>query len=237
MALFIGNVDEDGDGEPDNAPHSNSVYALRDSEVLEISRKGFNRLIKAEPEILEAMIRMILTRLSQAGKRSARAEPKVFALVGTSPTIDMQLRAQTLRKALEKIGHKVAVVDEATGDDKPSTYFDHLEVENDFVLLVSEIGNNSWYRLSVRQADRIWVLGRADARPSNPLMETKYSPALAHKLVDVVLLHNGKERKASHPREWLQAAGAARVFHGYVRERLDFTLFCASCNEWSAQYD
>lgn len=213
MALFIGSVDEDGDGEPDKAPHSNSVYALRDSEVLEISRKGFNRLIKAEPEILEAMIRLILTRLRQAGKRSARAEPKVFALVGTSPTIDVKLRAEMLKAALEKSGYKVAIIDKLDGDEKPTTYFDELEADNEFVLLVSEIGDNSWYRLSVRQADRIWVIGRADARPSRPLMPAQNSPAMAHKLVDVVLLHNQGRRDASRPQEWLDAAGAVRIFH------------------------
>ena len=213
MALFLGDVDEDGDGEPDNAPHSNSVYALRDSEVLEITRKGFNRLIKAEPEILEAMIRLILTRLRQAGKRSARAEPKVFTLVGTSPTIDMKLRARAIRDALVKMGNTVAIIDEARGDDKPTAYFDELEATHDYVLLVSEIRDTSWYRLSVRQADRIWVIGRADARPSNPLMPEQNSPALAHKLVDVVLLHHGKQKRASRPQEWLDAAGAVRVFH------------------------
>lgn len=213
MALFLGSEDADGDGEADNAPHSNSVYALRDSEVLEISRKGFDRLIKAEPEILEAMIRLILTRLRQAGKRSPRAEPKVFTLIGTSPTIDVKLRARMLSDALAKSGYKVAIVDERIGDDKPTTYFDDLEANNDYVLLVTEIGNNSWYRLSVRQADRIWVIGRADARPSKPLLPSQSSPAMAHKLVDVILLHNHGQRKASRPKEWMEAAGAVRVFH------------------------
>lgn len=229
MALFIGSVDEDGDGEADNAPHTNSVYALRDTEVLQISRKGFDRLIKAEPEILEAMIRLILNRLQQTGKRSARAEPKVFTLVGTSPTIDIKLRAETIANALRRMKKTVAVVDEAVGDEKPSAYFDELEAEHDYVLLVSEIGDNSWYRLSTRQADRIWVIGRADARPSNPLMPEQNSPALAHKLIDVVLLHSGREQKASRPEEWLTAAGGVRVFHwtgleGSDCERLARTL-------------
>ena len=213
MALFLGAIDEDGDGEPDNAPHTNSVYALRDTEILEITRQGFNRLIKAEPEILEGMIRLILMRLRQAGKRSARAEPKVFTLVATSPTIDLKLRAKALQSELVRLGNRVTIVDAIQGDEKPTAFFDQLEANNDIVLLVSEIGDNSWYRLSVRQADRIWVIGRADARPSNPLMPEQNSPAMAHKLVDVVLLHHAGTRRASRPKEWLDAAGAVRVFH------------------------
>ncbi len=207
MALFSGGADNT------NAPHSSSVYALRDSEVLRISRIGFDRLIKAEPEILERLIRVILVRLRQAGRRSARSEPKVFTLVATSPTIDLKLRARTLKTSLARMGLRARIIDEAEGDDKPTAFFDECEREHDLVILISQIGDSSWFRLSTRQADRIWVLGRADARPSNPLMPEIHSPALALKLVDVVLLHQGTERKAARPSEWLDASGGVRVFH------------------------
>ena len=57
MALFLGGLDLDGDGEPEDAPHTGSVYAIRDSEVIAITRKGWQRMVKAEPELLEGMIR------------------------------------------------------------------------------------------------------------------------------------------------------------------------------------
>ena len=155
MAMFQGGVDIDGDGSPDNVPHSSSVYALRDSEVLEISRKGFQRISSAEPEILNAMIRLILSRLREGNQRNRRTAPKVFTLVGTSPTIDLSLRAESLRGSLEKLGIKTRIVEEAEGDEKPSAFFDSLESENDIVILISTLGDNSWYRLSMRQADRI----------------------------------------------------------------------------------
>lgn len=213
MALFIGSVDEDGDGEADKAPHALSVYALRDTEMLEISRAGFRRLIKAEPEILEAMIRLILLRLRRAGSRSEGAEPRVFGLVAASPTIELSLRAEALQKSLARMGVKAAIIDEEMGDDKPPTFFDEIEAKNDIVLLISPVADTYWYRTVVRQADRIWVIGRADARPSHPLMPEDKSPIRSFKLVDVVLLHHGGERKASRPAEWMDAAGAVRVFH------------------------
>ena len=212
MALFLAQ-DENGDGELEDAPHTNSVYALRDSEILRVSRTGFERLIKAEPEILEAMIRIILMRLKQAGRRSERAEPRVFTLVATSPTIDLKLRAQAIAAALGRMGLTACLVEEADGDDKPASYFDDLERRYDIVILLTPIRDSSWYRLAVRQADRLWVLGRADARPSNPLLPADDSPARAFKLVDVVLLHNNVERRAASPDEWREASGASRIFH------------------------
>lgn len=213
MALFEGSVDADGDGIPEDAPHTSSVYALRDAEILEISRAGFDRLVKAEPEILTAMIRLMLTRLREGRKPNRRNAPKVFALVATSPTIDLKLRAKSLKASLDRFGLTCRIIDEREGTDQPAGFFDQLETENDVVMLVSSVGDSSWYRLSVRQADRIWVVGRADARPSNPLMPEDSSPARSLKLIDVILLHHGGERQAAEPAEWLEAANAARLLH------------------------
>ncbi|MEM8615736.1 MAG: patatin-like phospholipase family protein [Pseudomonadota bacterium] len=229
MALFQGAVDENGDGKADNAQHKSSVYALRDSEVLEISRTGFDRLVDAEPELLTALIRLILSRTREPNQRNRRTAPKVFALVATSPTIDLKQRADSLKQALEGIGVKARIVEEREGDEKPSAFFDKLEADHDIVILTSVTGDSAWYRLSIRQADRIWVMARADARPSYPLLPEDTSPAQSLKLVDIVLLHHGGARRASRPVDWLDAAGAARVFHwsgleGEPCERLARTM-------------
>ncbi|HAY08269.1 MAG TPA: cyclic nucleotide-binding protein [Hyphomonas sp.] len=213
MALFLGGADTNGDGVRENAPHTGSVYALRDSEVIGLSRAGWGRLVRSEPELLEGMIRIILTRLGRTGQRNAASVPKVYTLLATSPTIDLRMRARALREALMKFGQKVAIVDEVQGDERPAAFFDELEQNNDTVILIAPIGDTNWFRLATRQADRIWVLARGDARPSVPLMPEETSPAQRLKLVDVVLIHPGTERPASRPDEWKAAAGANRLFH------------------------
>lgn len=215
MALFLGGVDTNGDGAVENAPHTGSVYALRDSEVIGLSRAGWGKLVRSEPELLEGMIRIILTRLGRTGQRNAASVPKVYTLLATSPTIDLRLRARALREALMKFGQKVAIVDEIQGDERPAAFFDDLEQNHDTVILIAPIGDTSWFRLATRQADRIWVLARGDARPSVPLMPEETSPAQRLKLVDVVLIHPGTERRAARPDEWKQAAGANRLFHWF----------------------
>lgn len=213
MAMFLGGIDQNGDGEPNDAPHSGSVYALRDSEVLALSRAGWNRLVRSEPELLEGMIRIILKRLGRAGPRHAETPPRVYTLLSTSPTIDLPLRARMLRAALARYGRTAVIVDEAMGGEKPAAYFDSLENTHDAVILISPIGDTAWFKLATRQADRIWVLARSDARPSTPLMPEESSPAQRLKLLDVVLIHPGAERRAARPQEWIDAAGARRLFH------------------------
>jgi len=203
MALFSG-----GENQAD-APHTNSVYALRDCEIISMGRDGFEKLVDAEPEILEDLIRLILLRLRQSGQRSARAEPKVFTLIATSPTIDLAVRTGLLKTALNNMGIRAIVVTAQQGEDKPSSYFDELEKQNDIVILACELNGDAWYKLAVRQADRIWIL----AVPSDPLLPYDRSPTRDFKLVDVILLHNSRARLAATPGQWLSAAGASRVFH------------------------
>lgn len=221
MALFLGGVDHNGDGLPDDKPHTGSVYALRDSEVVALSRAGWNKLVKSEPELLEGMIRIILRRLGRSGQRDAATVPKVYTLLATSPTIDLRLRARSLRDALMKFGQKVAIIDEIQGHDKPAAFFDDLEQNNNTVILIAAIGDTPWFKLATRQADRIWVLARGDARPSVPLMPEDTSPAQRLKLVDVLLIHPGTERRAAGPQEWLAAAGANRLFHWFGDDEKD----------------
>ncbi len=194
-------------------PHERAVYALRDSEVISISRSGFMQLVKSDPRILERLTRVIMVRLRQAKRRTARAsEPRMFGLLSTSPTIDLKLRAQALATELQAMGLRTAIVgEEAVG--MPLSYFDELEARNDIVMMLSNIGDTHWYKVVQRYADRLWLFARNDARPSVPLLPDDPSPARQFRLVDVVLLHHRGARKAAETLEWKGAAGAARVFH------------------------
>ena len=162
---------------------------------------------------MERLTRVIMVRMRQARRKTGRsAEPKVFALVTTSPTIDLKLRATMLTDELKTMGLRVATVgEEAVG--MPAAYFDELENRNDVVLLLGAIGDTAWFKMTQRHADRMWVLARADARPSVPLLPEDTSPARQFRLVDLVLIHHHEERRATSTLEWKYATEATRVFH------------------------
>lgn len=193
-------------------PHENAVYALRDTELLSMSRTGFMQLVKSDPLILERLTRLIMIRMRQARKKNNRSEPRVFGLLATSPTIDLKLRAKALSSALQAMGLRVAIVgEEAAG--MPASYFDELETRNDIVMLLATIGDTPWFKLTQRHSDRIWLFARHDARPSRPLLPDDSSVARQFRLVDLVLLSHGADRPATTTADWIQAAEATRVFH------------------------
>ncbi|MEJ0059664.1 MAG: patatin-like phospholipase family protein [Terricaulis sp.] len=194
-------------------PHTSSVFAMRDSELLKLSPAAFERLIEVHPKLMEHIARLMLTRARQLGRSSPRAEPKVYALIATSPSIDLRLRAKTLQTMLKRLGKSSCIVGDE-GTDMESAWFDALEHDHDAVFLITPIADTPWFRMCLRQADRIWVLARADARPSIPLFPPEEpSPARQFRLVDLILLHHGSDRVAATTDEWRMSCDAARLFH------------------------
>jgi NTE family protein len=199
-------------------PHSASVYAMRDSEIVRLPTASFERLADKHASLMRELSKMMLRRL-RSGPQRGGSEPKVFALVSCSPTIDLEYRAQELQTALARIGVTSAIVgDEAADWQGPR--LDELERDHHVVILAARLGDTNWARRAMGRADRVWLLARGDARPSTPLLPDDPSPAARLKLLDVVLVHHGGDRRASRPQEWADAAEAARVFH-WRQERPD----------------
>jgi NTE family protein len=191
--------------------HSASVYALRDSELVRLPKAAFERLTARHASLMRELARMMLHRL-RGRSLNTQAEPRVFALISTSPTIDLQFRAAELKRAVAEMGMKVAVVDE-TRSSLTGPRLDAIESDHDVVILIAKLVDADWARRAMGRADRIWMLARADARPSLPLMPEDPSPAAKLKLIDVVIVHHGGDRRTTRPGDWVAAADAARCFH------------------------
>lgn len=191
--------------------HSASVYALRDCELVRLPKHAFDRLTRKHASLMHELARMMLFRL-RGGSLNQRAEPKVFALISTSPTIDLDFRTVELKAALTRMGVKAAVLGYEMRDE-PSRKLDQIEAEHDIVLLHARLADAGWARRAMGRADRIWLMARADARPSTPIMPDDPSPAARLRLIDVVMVHHGGDRRAASPQDWVDAADAARCFH------------------------
>lgn len=194
--------------------HSGSVYAIRDTEMLRFRRDTFDKLIDLHPQLMRNLAQLMLRRSRENRAKNARAEPKVYALVSTSPTIDLRLRARTLAEAMARFGKNVCVIGEEA-DDMLSEWFDDLERDHDAVFLITPIADSTWFRTCLRQADRVWILARSDAVPSIPLLpEDDASPARQFQFVDIILLHHGADpRRDATAEQWRRACNAARLFH------------------------
>ncbi|WDI30500.1 patatin-like phospholipase family protein [Hyphococcus flavus] len=193
-------------------PHSASVYALRDTELLSIPRKDVERLIQKHGAFAAALARIVLDRTRHPQASFQQAAPRIFALIATSPAVDPNALA---KKLADKIAsYKLNVTWFPAGETAPeSKEFDLTEKAHDVVLLAAKIDHSPWYRFVQRHADRFLVLARRDARPSKPFPLTLEAGARARKfrLVDLIMLHEGAYSGATG--EWIDAIGASRVIN------------------------
>lgn len=195
-----------------DTPHSASVFALRDTEVLALPRPAFERLLHESGDFASALARAVLARSREAQSGFRRASPRVFALIASSPSIDIERRARALAEAIGRLGPRVRLLGE---DDADHAFLSFEAQENacDFVLLTARMGDTGWFRFVLRHADRFFVFARRDARAHDkiPLSPSDESPARRFRLVDLVMAHEGAP--AGGVREWAEAVEADRVFH------------------------
>lgn len=192
-------------------PHSASVLALRDTEVLRLGRKAFDDILRRHGSFASALARVILNRARQPKASFQRSAPRVFALIGSSPSIDIDRQARDLATRIAAAGLRVdwrPVAEDAPG----SRAFDQNEESHDVLLLAARVDDSPWYRFVLRHADRFLVFARRDARPPRPFPLTTEAGvrARAFRLVDLIMLYEGVP--ACPVIEWADAVGAARIF-------------------------
>ncbi|MEK7265325.1 MAG: patatin-like phospholipase family protein [Pseudomonadota bacterium] len=190
---------------------SASVYALRDTELLAIDKADAERLLDCCADFSHALANSIVKRARHPNDSFKHASPRVFALIGSSPSIEIETHAKLLAKTCIRYGRKTVVVNDP--EQFNADEFDDLEAQNDVIFLTARVGDSFAYRFALRHADRYFVFARQDARPPRPfpLTPTEDAPARRFRLVDIVMLHEGM--KTGGVADWVDAIDANRIFH------------------------
>jgi NTE family protein len=188
-------------------PHSASVVALRDSEILALPREDFFEAVRTRPEVMIELSRLMLQRARE--RAPGVTEPTVFGFIS--------VRARPIRAFVERVAAEI----EATGStcevidhsalSSASDWFSRMEDTHDFVLYVAELDEPAWANLCARQVDRLFVVGDALTAPPKTI------PArTAHGLqqfTDLILLRDPRMRRPANTRVWLDAVEPGRWFH------------------------
>lgn len=190
---------------------SASAYALRDTELLAIDKAEAEDLLDSCADFSRAIAASVVRRARFPNDSFKHASPRVFALVGSSPSIEIETHARELACVIRNYGKKAAIVSDP--ETLADNAFDALEAENDAILLPVRVGESFAYRFALRHADRFFVFARQDARPARPfpLTPSEDAPARRFRLVDIVMLHEGA--KTGSVADWVDAIDANRIFH------------------------
>src|SRR6195952_2830224 len=169
--------------------HSAQLIAMRDSELLRVPPAAFDSLIGRHPRVMLNMMRILVKRLQDTTKSGVdTARPKPFATVPLQPGLDQSPIAHRLAGALVNMGSKAAVLD-ASCADQTGEWFNNFEAAHDVVFYRGDAPDSAWTHQCLRQADRIFLLARADRPlPLGPLDLPAFKER-ATGLPELLLLH------------------------------------------------
>lgn len=147
-----------------DAPRSASIRAVRDSTLIRLTKSQFQSI--ADSGVLEAMVRVLATRLHQAPPpavpRAATPEA-VVAIVGVDVAAPVSLVAAELVTALSG---RLQVVDPGRVDRDG---LDRAERVADKVVLHAAADDADWRDFCLRSADRVVLVAAHPAPPVAPL--------------------------------------------------------------------
>ncbi len=170
-------------------PHSAEIVALRDTELLRVSAAAFENLIARYPRVMLNLMRVLVRRLQDTTQRSAdRARPKTFAVIPLQDGLASEPIAMRIAAALMEMGSRAAVLDSSAAD-RSAEWFNSFEAAHDIVFYRGDTPDSPWSLQCLRQADRVFLLARADEPlPLRPL-DLPASKERAAGLPELLLLH------------------------------------------------
>lgn len=211
---------------------SASVRAVRDSVVAGIGMQAFQRFAQANPAMLIALAKTVITRFrtTESGRKS-RLNIRNIALLphGMHPLIGT-FTDQLLRQLAER--KNVVLLRWQDYQERYNAEGSHagvahwlsrLEHAHDLVIYLADTTASPWTELALRQADVIWRLAAAHETPALSDSETLYlekSDPITHAPCNLFLLHE-TGTGISNSAAWIAPRNIHRHVHIRVNSRAD----------------
>jgi NTE family protein/lysophospholipid hydrolase len=193
-------------------PRSATIRAVRDSDLLRLSKEVFDRFIEKHPVALKQIARVNLLRLRRT-ILFPRVESTVatIAIVPAGRDAPLSSFAESLARALGAIGPTLHLNKERC-DRRPggnlAAWLSEQELKYRYVIYESDGTRSQWTRRCLRQADHVLAVGVGGSDPVLGEAEAEIQPfdwrgVGARR--DLVLLHQADTYRPHGTQSWLAA--------------------------------
>ena len=189
-------------------PHTASVVALRDTEILALPREAFFEAARDEPDLMVELSRLMIHRARE--RAGGGAEPSVFGFVSARPR-PIRAFVERIAAGIQALGFSCQVVDQSALSSA-AEWFSRVEDEHDYVLYVAEQDQPAWAALCARQVDRLFVVGSGLLAPP-AVLPHRAGFGDGRQLTDLILLRDPRMTRPANSRIWIDAIQPDRWFH------------------------
>ena len=218
-----------------NQPRSATVTALRDTDVVGISREVYEELVSTHSDFLSSVTRLIVERFRGLTLPSEAKDTSVITLAikTIDPSVEIKEVVNQLKDALSNIGRTLHLNSDRFDDlfgkkgasmvspEDPMNYsvtswLNEQENNFQFILYELDIEDTNWSQRCLRQSDRVIHVVDGDQNPENLnkvnfVTEDKSRPDL-----EIVLVHSPETNFPKNTKSFLKN-GNYRTFH-HVRQ-------------------
>lgn len=213
-----------------------TVIAVRDSELVRISRETFEEIVLKYPKVMHVLAEIVVHRLRAKEQASGSTGGMCIAVLGIGGAASTAAFTARLVEALGNIGPTLHLSGERVdallnqpgianagkdhmGGMRLTAWLDEQESRFRFVVCEAESTASAWTLRCLRQADEIMLLARADRDPEPSAAEQLLlggHDAISKASQTLILLHDDGNRRPSGSERWYAGRNLRRHFH--VRE-------------------
>ncbi len=197
-----------------------SVYALRDSVLVQVSQAAFDHILTRYPRVHRHVTRTVLRRLRRAAlPRAPTRNVTNVAVVPLHPEAPLTAFTERLVQALSAFGACLHLsptrldgllgrtgAAEAAEDDpdnlRLAAWLDEQERRHRFVVFEADAAPSPWTQRCLRQADRILLVAHAEADPTPGALEATLPGGPRPVGQVLVLVHPDGRRLPSGTHAW-----------------------------------
>ncbi|HSH80062.1 MAG TPA: cyclic nucleotide-binding and patatin-like phospholipase domain-containing protein [Herpetosiphonaceae bacterium] len=203
--------------------HAATVMAVRDSDVVRLTKPSFEHLLKQYPDVMLRIARIMAEDLQSLLGSTPRQGSTVvaFAAIPTSQDVPLRAFAQRLVDELVLSGPALYLnserIDSLVGkegiaqmpEDHPANitlaaWLSRQETVYRYIVYEADPVWSEWTRRCVRQADRILLVGCAELDPAPGAIETEIKQMRVAGHQELVLLQPPSRPNPTGTGRWLQ---------------------------------
>jgi predicted acylesterase/phospholipase RssA/CRP-like cAMP-binding protein len=211
-----------------------TVYAVRDTDVVRISRPLFEHLLAHYPQMMRRIAQVIIRREQRLTRAPSGESTTALALVlvPAGPDVPLAAFGRRLADTLAAFGPTLYLDAEGfdraygkagmsqTAEDHPANlvlmaWLGEREREFQYILYEADRTWSPWAQRCLRQADTVLLVGRAGGDPTPGVVERARTDtrACASPRTELVLLHPDHTVRPAGTREWLQCHTVSAHHH------------------------